>query len=72
MRNISRNQAEALDAVVALDPSIWFDTGKHFTCTEANVIAEFLTEFGEVSAAASLIDGHEMDCDDPDLHARAS
>ncbi|WP_439377846.1 hypothetical protein [Amycolatopsis lexingtonensis] len=42
--------------------------GSHFTCVEANALADLLFERGDAGSAQAWINGHYEDCDYPEDH----
>lgn len=61
---------EAGRALAGVFGDSWFagDNGLHFTCGEANVVADVLVETGQREAAVTWLAGHAIGDDEGDDH----
>ena len=65
---MSAKQLEAAAALAGVGDDMWIMLADHFTCPEADVIAEFLTAFGQAEFAKQFLARHAEDDDEGDFH----
>lgn len=61
-------RTEATDALLALDPHCWYDNAGHFSCSEAETLAEFFRAHGAPDMADQFIGVHGESDDEDDDH----
>jgi hypothetical protein len=65
MTVITAAQSRALAALDTIDVHCWHDTGKHFTCTEADVLADLFKQLGKHRIAEVFLNDHAAGDDQP-------
>jgi hypothetical protein len=69
---IKQRKLAAAEQLSELDPDVWFDNARGFTCGEAEVVAEFLRVFYEDWVAERFMECHAERDEPGDDHYQAN
>lgn len=64
---LNDKRAEALENLISLDSSVWFDLAEKLTCTEAEEFAGFLAAF-DIADRGEFLAAHAVTDDEGDTH----